>query len=182
MIEFITGVFTGDWEKAWNGICDIFKGIWDTIVGIAKTPINMVIDLINGMISGIISGLNAIIGMANKISWDIPDWVPIFGGQHFGFDIPEIDKSAYKIPALATGAVIPPNREFLAVLGDQKQGTNIEAPLETMVQAFKMAMSESEKGSNLPVILELDGRELGRTIVEYGAREERRIGLRLVKT
>ena len=63
------------------------------------------------------------------------------------------------IPALASGAVIPPNREFLAVLGDQKTGTNIETPLATMVQAFKQALAESgySGGSVIENVLMLDG-------------------------
>ena len=52
-----------------------------------------------------------------------------------------------KVPGLAAGSVIPPNREFLAVLGDQKSGTNIEAPLDTIVAAFKQAMGEYGGGS-----------------------------------
>ena len=87
------------------------------------------------------------------------------------------------IPRLAQGAVIPPNREFLAVLGDQKQGTNIEAPLQTIVDAFNIALSQNGGnfgGGNTEVVLEIDGREFGRAVVEQGNRENRRIGTRLV--
>ena len=58
------------------------------------------------------------------LSFDIPSWVPFIGGGHFGFNI----QQAPQIPYLAQGAVIPPNREFMAVLGDQTRGNNIEAP------------------------------------------------------
>ena len=50
VIEFITGVFTGDWDKAWNGIKDILKGVWDLMVDIVKAPVNLIIGIINGMI------------------------------------------------------------------------------------------------------------------------------------
>ena len=72
--------------------------------------------------------INWIVGQLNKISFDIPDWVPIIGGKTFGFNIPEATFKRISIPRLAQGAVIPPNREFLAVLGDQKSGRNLEAP------------------------------------------------------
>ena len=105
-IDFITGVFSGDWEKAWNGIVNVVKG-----------AVNVLISIINSLISLVVSGLN-------MISFDIPSWVPFIGGGHFGFNI----QQAPQIPYLAQGAVIPPNREFMAVLGDQTRGNNIEAP------------------------------------------------------
>ena len=91
IIQFITGVFTGNWKQAWNGIVSIFKGIFDGIVGIAKAPINGVISLVNGVISAV----NGMIKGLNKISFDIPDWVPGIGGSHFGLDLKTIDKVAY---------------------------------------------------------------------------------------
>lgn len=69
------------------------------------------------------------------------------------------------IPQLAHGAVIPPNKEFLAVLGDQKSGTNIETPLATMVDAFKQAMAESGGGTTT-VVVQLDGKEIARSTVK----------------
>lgn len=77
---------------------------------------------------------------------------------------PDLAKN-FKVPALATGAVIPPNKEFLAVLGDQKSGTNIETPLATMVDAFKQAMAESGGGTTT-VVIQLDGKEIARSTVK----------------
>ena len=84
-----------------------------------------------------------------------------------------------KIPHLAQGAVIPANREFMAVLGDQKSGTNIETPLETMVQAFRQALAESGGRGDRSVYLMLDRRELGRAILDAGDQERVRVGLSL---
>lgn len=81
LINFITGVFTLDWKQAWEGVKDIFKGIADLLKGIFTAPINAIIDVMNGFISGI-----------NKISFDVPDWVPVIGGKKWGFDIPKIKK------------------------------------------------------------------------------------------
>ena len=161
IIKFVTGVFTGNWSKAWDGIKLIFKGIWNSLVAIVKTPINLIIDLMNGMISGIVTGLNTIIEAANKISIKAPDWL---GGKTYGIQLNKI--TAPKIPKLATGAVIPPNSEFLALLGDQKHGTNIEAPLDTIVEAFKR-VGGGNNGNMLHVTLMLqNGKVLLDTIVE----------------
>lgn len=153
VIDFITGILTGDWEKAWQGIVDIFGGIWDTIVDIIKAPLNLVIGLINGLLTAIETGVNFVIRAVNKLSFDVPDWVPGIGGETFGFDLDEA--SFTKIPYLASGAVIPPNKEFMAVLGDQTSGTNIETPLKTMIQAFNAALDARGGSNNQPIILQL---------------------------
>ena len=70
-------------------------------------------------INGIIDGVNLLISALNTIHFDIPDWVPLIGGKSFGISIPPV--SYVTLPRLAEGAVIPPNREFMAVLGDQKK-------------------------------------------------------------
>lgn len=126
IITFVSGVFTGNWEKAWEGIKQIFKGVFDSLVAIAKQPINSIIGLINSLISAFATGLNAVISALNKINVKVPDWVPKFGGKKFGFNIQKV--STPQIPYLATGAVIPPNAPFLALMGEQKNGTNLEAP------------------------------------------------------
>ena len=103
-----------------------------------KGVINTVIGGINGMISAVESAINFVIDAINTLSWEIPDWVPFIGGETFGFDIPNV--SFYKIPELAEGAVINPNNPFLAVLGDQQSGVNVEAPLDTIKQAVSEVM------------------------------------------
>lgn len=173
LITFLTGVFTGDWKKAWNGVLDILKGVWNLIVSTVEGAINFIID-----------GINLLISALNKIHFEVPDWVPLVGGKSFGINITPV--SRVSLPRLASGAVIPPNREFMAVLGDQKSGTNIETPLATMVQAFKQAMNEpgGAGGRQMTVILQLDRRELGRAIYQLNNEETQRVGVRLagVKT
>ena len=179
-----------DWVKnAWNAvknfwnahIAPVFTAKWWLDLG--KTCINGLIAGFEGGINGIISAfesmINWIVDGLNKISFDIPDWL---GGGSFGINLPRANFGRVKIPRLAQGTVIPPNREFLAVLGDQKQGTNIEAPLQTIVDAFKIALQGNANygGGNTEVVLEIDGREFGRAVVEQGDRENRRIGTRLV--
>ena len=168
LITFLTGVFTGDWKKAWNGVLDILKGVWNLIVGTVEGAINFIID-----------GINLLISALNKIHFEVPDWVPLVGGKSFGINITPV--SRVSLPRLASGAVIPPNREFMAVLGDQKSGTNIETPLSTMVQAFKQAINETGGmgGRQITVVMQLDHRELGRAVYNLNNEETQRVGVKL---
>lgn len=152
IIQFIKSVFTGNWKSAWEGVKKVFSGIWNSIVIIAESAINAVI-----------KGLNWLISKINTIKFTVPSWVPGVGGKSIGGHLSSL--SEVKLPRLATGAVIPPNKEFLAVLGDQKSGTNIETPLATMVDAFKQAMAESGGGTTT-VVLQLDGKEIARSTVK----------------
>ena len=120
IIEFITGVFSGDWEKAWNGIKDIFKGIWEMMVSLVKTPVNLIIGVINGMIRGVVSGINLVVRAINSIKVDIPDWVPLIGGKHIGFHLSEV--TAPQIPTLAKGGVI--TSPTLAMVGEYAGADN----------------------------------------------------------
>ncbi len=131
LIKFLSGVFTGNWSQAWEGIKDIVAGAWDAVAGIIEAGVN-----------AIIRGINWLTQQMNKISFSVPSWVPGIGGRSIGINIPTI--SEVQIPRLATGTVIPPNQEFLAVLGDQKHGTNIEAPLDTIKQAVAEVASPAQ--------------------------------------
>jgi len=115
------------------------------------------------MANGIIRGINAAVGALNNLSFDVPDWVPEIGGNSIGFNIPEL--STISIPRLAQGAVIPPNKEFLAMLGDQNKGTNIETPLDTMIDAFNKALDNRESNTvHEPIMLQLDGRTIAEVV------------------
>ena len=120
IIEFITGVFSGDWEKAWNGIKDIFKGIWEMMVNLVKAPVNLIIGVINGMISGVVAGINLVVRAINSIKVNIPDWVPLIGGKHIGFNLSEV--TAPQIPTLARGGVI--TSPTLAMVGEYAGADN----------------------------------------------------------
>ncbi len=119
IIDFITGIFTGNWKKAWEGLKNILKGVADTFVAIVKAPINGIISLVNGAISGL-----------NKIK--IPDWVPGVGGK--GINIP-------KIPMLAQGGYVRANQPQLAIIGDNKHEGEIIAPESKITEAVAAAMS-----------------------------------------
>lgn len=175
IVDFITGVFSGDWEKAWNGIKDIFKGIWDLFVDIVKTPINMIIGLINGVMSAFTDAINFMINGVNKLSFDMPDFL---GGAHVGFNIKTV--TAPQIPKLATGTVVPANYgEFAAILGDNKRETEVVSPLSTIKQALKETMAELGGGSggdiNLTIELVQDGEKTFRVVKRIN-REQAKAG------
>lgn len=207
LIDFVAGVFTGDWERAWNGIKDIFVGIWDLIKGVAlaiwdflkgiwnsikdivesiwngiksflstiwngiknaavsvwngiktgvmnvvngikngittafnavktfltncmntiksvmtsvwngiwgaiKGVINGILSGIESMVNGVIKGLNFMINALNKLSFDVPDWVPVIGGKKFGFNIRNI--SEVSLPRLENGGMVNAGTAFIA--------------------------------------------------------------------
>ena len=157
-ITFISGVFTGDWNRAWEGVKEIFRGIWNRIISILEGAVNL-----------IIGGINWMIRQLNKIQIKAPDWL---GGGTIGFNIPAI--STVSIPRLAQGAVIPPNREFLAVLGDQKNGTNVEAPLETIKQALAEVLSQNGSGEEITIKFTGDLATLARVLTPEITRQQRR--------
>lgn len=132
---------------------------------LVKGIVNAGLAKVESFINHIISGLNWLISKINSISFTVPDWVPNVGGKSVGFNLKPV--STITLPRLASGAVIPPNREFLAVLGDQKSGTNIETPLSTMIDAFKRAMAETGSNGTTTVVVTLDGREVARNTVKH---------------
>lgn len=125
IIDFITGVFSGNWEKAWQGISDVFKNIVDGLWGIIKTPLNWIIDGINGLIGGI-----------NSIK--IPDWVPLVGGA--SFNIP-------KIPKLAKGGIA--DEATLAMVGEGKSAEAIIPLDRTLTRYMSEALKEAGASNNI---------------------------------
>jgi hypothetical protein len=148
--------FRNFWINLWEVIKSAAKSAWEFL----KKIINGIIDGLNKLIRGIVSAINTIIRGINSIKIDIPEWL---GGGSIGFNIKELPLT--QIPRLAQGAVIPPNKEFLAMLGDQKHGTNIEAPLDTIKQALAEVLAEvGGGGSREPIVLEVNGRTLAKVV------------------
>ena len=127
--QFLSGVFSGSWETAWEGV-KLFL----------KSAVNGIIGLLNTMITRLAGALNAVVKTANKLSFTVPEWVPVFGGNRFGVNLPTV--TAPQIPYLAKGAVLPAGKPFLAMVGDQRHGTNIEAPLSTIQEAVALVMED----------------------------------------
>lgn len=176
----------------WSALLTKLKEMWQNIKQWWNTSVSKFFTadywkaLGRRIIDGLLSGLKAAwesvkTWVANAVSWFGNKFVEAqnsiarsnsgrsggFGTRSGGFGRPSRAPSISRIsaPALARGAVIPPNKEFLAVLGDQKSGTNIETPLATMVEAFKQAMAESGGGATT-VVIQLDGKEIARSTVK----------------
>lgn len=181
VIQFIKGVFSGDWEGAWNGIVTAFDGIFSGIADIAKGPINMVIGLINGMLDGLESGINSIVRKVNSLSFDVPDWVPVIGGDHFGFDLSEVGFG--NVPYLAEGGYVKPNTPQLAMIGDNRHQGEVVAPedklLDMAQKAAAMASSAELLAEAISILkqilkiletldldIQLDGKSLKKYVVD----------------
>lgn len=176
LLDFITGVLTGDWDKAWNGLGDIVSGVFDGLVDLVKAPLNLIIDLVNGLLGGVEKGINGIIGMVNKLSIKIPD-NPITGPVNIGFNLKPV--SIPRIPALAQGGYVRANTPQLAMIGDNRTQGEVVAPEGKLAELLKAAVSAGGDNSRvvslLSAILELmksgavmmiDERVLGRFVVD----------------
>lgn len=167
------------WNDAWTAVSDFVSDIWEGITDTIETAINGIIGLVNSMISAIVDGVNGVIGVLNGFGFDVPEWAQDkLGVKRVGFNIDPI--TAPQIPYLAQGAVIPANHEFLAVLGDQTNGTNIEAPLATIQQALAEVMEAYTGQQDITIRFAGDLAQLARVLKPYIDKEENRRGAKLV--
>ena len=124
------------------------------------------------MLRAVALGVNAIIDKINALSFTVPDWVQGIGGETIGFNFAKFDPP--QIPKLARGAVLPANNPFLAVVGDQRRGTNVEAPLETITQAVIAALSQlggaQELTASQPIEVKLDGHGINKHLSSSSSR------------
>ncbi|MGN1298243.1 MAG: hypothetical protein ACI4VH_07550 [Clostridia bacterium] len=173
--NFFKNIFTNAWEgvkKVFSTGGKIFDGIKEGIVTAFKTVVNAIITGINKVVSLPFNGLNKILDKIQGVS--------IAGIKPFKWitwraPVPQI-------PKLATGTVIPPRSEFMAILGDQKRGVNIEAPLDTIVEAFNKALDNrnDSKGEviidNLTIIARMGDTDVSKTVVKGVRIAEKNMG------
>lgn len=189
-----------------------FKNIKDTIIGkIDETMSDLDLkdwkSIGSNIVDGILDGLGGIFSGLTRWASDV--WDSITGsfsggkakssirsgvqsnsGRSYESIMQEIPASfsARDLPRLANGAVIPPNQQFAAILGDQRSGKNLEAPAglirQMVAEGMQAAMAQGGgfgRGGNMTVIMEIDGREFGRASYKYGTAESQRVGVRLVE-
>lgn len=135
VIQFISGVFTLSWADAWKGVVKIFEGIFVVIGGIVKGVLNVIILAINLFIGALYS---VITGVINALS-GVVETMGTIVGKKWGFRVPT---NPPQVPMLAKGAVLPANRPFMAIVGDQRHGTNVEAPLSVIQEAVALVMED----------------------------------------
>lgn len=132
--NFLENVFSFKWSSAWTSIKDSLRGVVNSMVG-----------FLNKILSSMATAINSVVGAVNRLSFQVPAWVPGLGGKRFGFSLSTV--TAPSIPYLAQGAVLPANKPFLAVVGDQRHGTNVEAPLTTIQEAVAGVMADYTAGN-----------------------------------
>lgn len=191
IISFVKNVFSGNWKGAWQNIKNIFSNIWesikrtasdvfngildaaklmaknagDSIASIFKAVVNGVLKMVENILNSPIKTINKLIGVINKVPGINLGTLPTF-----------------KLPRLATGAVIPPRSEFMAILGDQKRGVNIETPLDTMVEAFNKALDSRNTGNgelvieNLTIVNRIGNTDVSKTVVKGVRIAEKQLG------
>ena len=210
VIQPVAGFFSGMWQgiqQAASNVWSTVKGVWsaaaswftqhvtqplksafDAAGGAIKGTLNSLVGNVEGMINAIIKGVNWLISQLNKLSIEIPD-NPITGAVSIGFDIPKF--SQVTLPRLARGAVIPPNREFMAVLGDQSHGNNLEAPEELIRKIVREESGGNDYTALLQAILDaikaghiimVDRTKLGQTVRNELNRQTRQSGRSVVLT
>nr|DAY77729.1 MAG TPA: minor tail protein [Caudoviricetes sp.] len=166
IIDFFNGVFYGNWRRAWNGIKNIFAGIWNAMAAAVKSPVNLIISFMNAMLRGFQRMQNGFASAMNHMNVRLPKWLQKFTGwSSVGFNIGYW--SPNYIPYLAKGAVIPPNKEFMAVLGDQKSGNNIEAP-ESLIRQIVREESGGGQKQRIEIPVYLKGKQIYKAVVEEG--------------
>lgn len=157
----------------WNFITDKVKEVWKSVKDFWNAKIapiftsqwwaNLGKTIMNGLISGVEAGINWVLGgigdLVNSIT-GILNKIP-------GVNIGRVNWGNVHIPRLAQGAVIPANREFLAVLGDQKRGTNIEAPADLIRQIVREEVGQASGSTHVTIVLDsVDGKKLFDAIVK----------------
>lgn len=172
--RFIDGLINGDIDQMIEGLKDMVKG-----------AVNLILTLVGSLVNAIIKGLNWLIDKINSITFSVPEWVPGVGGKSFSPNLAPVGE--WSIPQLAKGAVIPPNREFMAVLGDQTNGRNLEAP-EGLIRQIVREESGGMNTELLQAILQairegkvlvVDGVQFGKLVYSANKAESRRVGVSL---
>lgn len=195
LLQFFTAVFTGDWDAAWDAIGETVGTVWDGIKQTVKNTVNGIIGIVNGMINAVEKGVNVIVDALNSIKFDIPDWVPFFGGKSIDLGIPRV--SFPRIPELANGGVI--KQPTLAMMGEYAGAGNnpeIVAPedklrgifaegIAPLVEALHELVEYLMEGGSQEITIRFAAsgglEQLVRLLEPYIAREGSRRGVKLIQ-
>ncbi|AAL96783.1 putative tape-measure protein [Clostridium phage phi3626] len=159
VIRFFKGVFTGNWREVFQGLSDIVSSIFGAIGGIIKAPINAAI-----------SGINWVIRQINKISFDVPSWIPGIGGSHFGINLPTIPALAEGgIVTQATMALVGEGKEHEAVIPLSKLDKLVTSSVKKVLENYSNKKDEGDFKSEpkvFQIIVPIDGRVLAEIIID----------------
>ena len=157
VFKVIKGLFTGDFKQVMEGFKQIFKGVFNSIWSIVKAPLNLIIE-----------GINALIKGANKIKFDIPDWVPVIGGNRWGFNISTI-------PRLAKGGIVNlPSKGVPiggAIAGERGQEGVIPLTDSQQMQLLGEAIGKYIT-INANIVNTMNGRVIGRELQKINGEQD----------
>ncbi|WP_300369004.1 hypothetical protein [uncultured Subdoligranulum sp.] len=143
LADFLTGVLQGDWNAAWNAMAATVSTVWQRITATVSSAANALratvqglADALSSLFSGVLSAISRVGSAASGAIASAGSWISGRSAAALPY------AASLPLPALAAGAVIPPNKQFLALLGDQRHGTNVEAPLATIQQAVAQVMAD----------------------------------------
>ena len=160
LADFVSGVLTGQWNAAWNAMAAMVGSVWQKIVAMVQNAASAAVAAVQAMFAGLRSIVQNIVSTIGGIGSRVG---AVFSGGRASVQpfaaVPDLS-----VPALAGGAVIPANRRFLAMLGDQTSGTNIEAPLDTIKQAVAEVLTGFAGGGEQPINIYI-GEELLDTVI-----------------
>lgn len=143
VIDFITGVFTGDWQLAWQGVVNIFSGMMNGLKEIIVAPINFISNIVNGLI-----------GKINEIS--IPEWVPLIGGK--SLDLP-------MLPTFARGGIATQ----ASIFGEA--GPEMAIPLKRTSRSFEL-LNQTAQILGVNPSQEYGNFKMGSTFDNFGVKEQ----------
>lgn len=127
-----------------NGYTWLRESFLNPVAAGVRGAVNGIIGFLNALLQATVRSFNTMVRGINSLKFTVPDWVPGIGGRRLGFSLGSL--SAPQIPYLAKGAVLPANRPFMAVVGDQRHGTNVEAPLTVIQEAVAAVLSDQLSG------------------------------------
>ena len=154
-------------QKFFAGFGEFFETLWNGIRNFFASIVNGMIGMFEGFINGVINGLNAMIRALNRLKFDVPDWVPLIGGQKFGLNIPTLSTvSLPRVPMLAEGGIV--DQATLALIG--------EAGPEAVIPLDKLDATGSTYNIVVNAGMGTNGAEVGREIVSAIKRYERTSG------
>ena len=165
-VEYIKNIFgtVASWinDKVVQPIKGFFGGLWESLKGGPKSFANFVIDKIEWMINKIISGLNSMIKQLNKLSFDVPDWVPGLGGKKFGFNINQM--SQVSLPRLAKGGIVNnPGKGVPLIAGEM--GKEVVLPLENNTEWMEELADKIGGNITIPIYLP-NGKKMAEYVID----------------
>lgn len=173
--------------KVCEALAPVLQQIWKVvkpIISFIGSAVIGAIELATQAITALGDALAYVIGLLGKVGNSIGSGISSLIGAFSGTSTFALNASmpTLNVPALANGAVISPNNQFLALLGDQKSGVNVETPLSTMIDAFNKALDArgGMSNNNAPINLYIDGTKFARITNAYNSSETRRRGVNLV--